>query len=604
MALPSTECFLGLDLRDQISFIYEALRNASGADMLPTPECFKGEDQRQQITDIYAAISAIAAAEQGGIELKSQDGTSDFFTPDADTDAARGAALEEAWAEMETGDEMIIGPGVYMISSRLPLDVSNVNIHGSGKDQTTIVLSDLGAGQVSRNVVGTDLGPGFATPRSGISISDITFDCGLDAQTSSIASGAVLLQGSDMSIRRCRGINWGTKSTDECFVFVINSHYNTTLFDSGALIEDCIVDQPANVVMAGVVTAFDISGGGMSGAGITDPFSHGWLHDGTIRGCSTRGIVTGLLQGQVPEIHGYTMMTYGGRVTGNIFQDISGTGAARSFYSDTWSAYDISISGNSFESAPIYTSISSFSLQNVRIVDNAVLGIVIIGNAGFKTKNVLIQANRVDGRIYLEQVDGSLVSGNTITRVPESDGVNIATGTVNVRQFGNFNDAGLISGVPNPDSAGVIGTVAFVTSTQSVTNSATLTDSTEAQLILSPGVYEVETEEFIGSSDFTNAGSKSAVTFTGTLTVNSSSVDRANVAGSVPLNVAPTWDGGGFGLTSVIGANGFSFHNARKGKITVTVGGTLKIQFAQNTAVALQTATLIAGSYIKATRTG
>ena len=62
MPLPTTECFKGLDLLDQITAIYEALRDASGDESLTTPECFKGEDARDQIADIYAAVLAISGS--------------------------------------------------------------------------------------------------------------------------------------------------------------------------------------------------------------------------------------------------------------------------------------------------------------------------------------------------------------------------------------------------------------------------------------------------------------------------------------------------------------------------------------------------------------
>lgn len=62
MALPTPACFLGLDLRDQITAIYEALVDASGDDTLTAPDCFKGEDSRQQLTDLYAALLAVGSS--------------------------------------------------------------------------------------------------------------------------------------------------------------------------------------------------------------------------------------------------------------------------------------------------------------------------------------------------------------------------------------------------------------------------------------------------------------------------------------------------------------------------------------------------------------
>jgi hypothetical protein len=116
MALPTTECFLGLDLRDQISFIYEALYNATGSAVLPTPECFKGEDQRQQITDIYGALvdlgADIEAIGDNTVQLKSTDGSSQFFNGED--------ALEEAKFESVAGDDVYVGPGDFTIEESLP----------------------------------------------------------------------------------------------------------------------------------------------------------------------------------------------------------------------------------------------------------------------------------------------------------------------------------------------------------------------------------------------------------------------------------------------------------------------------------------------------
>ena len=61
MALPTVECFRGLDLLDQAQAIYEALYTGAGDSSLTPPECFKGQDPRDQLTDIFAALSAMGA---------------------------------------------------------------------------------------------------------------------------------------------------------------------------------------------------------------------------------------------------------------------------------------------------------------------------------------------------------------------------------------------------------------------------------------------------------------------------------------------------------------------------------------------------------------
>lgn len=63
MALPTKDCFAGLDLLDQLAAIYEALYVLASDDNLTSPECFKWQDRRTQITDIYAALVLISDSE-------------------------------------------------------------------------------------------------------------------------------------------------------------------------------------------------------------------------------------------------------------------------------------------------------------------------------------------------------------------------------------------------------------------------------------------------------------------------------------------------------------------------------------------------------------
>jgi hypothetical protein len=75
MALPTVECFKGLDLLDQAEAIYETLYTAAGDTSLTPPECFKGQDSLDQLTDIYSAFLAIG----GGIPQEPVLPTSDCF---------------------------------------------------------------------------------------------------------------------------------------------------------------------------------------------------------------------------------------------------------------------------------------------------------------------------------------------------------------------------------------------------------------------------------------------------------------------------------------------------------------------------------------------
>lgn len=83
MALPTPECFKWLDLRQQITAIYEAIYEAAGSDpSLTPPSCFLGEDQRDQLTDLFAAIQLINILPPVFGEFLQPDGVSRFLQPD------------------------------------------------------------------------------------------------------------------------------------------------------------------------------------------------------------------------------------------------------------------------------------------------------------------------------------------------------------------------------------------------------------------------------------------------------------------------------------------------------------------------------------------
>lgn len=82
MALPSVECFRGLDLLDQLTALYEALYDVALDDSLVTPECFKGMDVREQMSAYYTAIRAINVTPPEYFEFLQPDGVSRFLQPD------------------------------------------------------------------------------------------------------------------------------------------------------------------------------------------------------------------------------------------------------------------------------------------------------------------------------------------------------------------------------------------------------------------------------------------------------------------------------------------------------------------------------------------
>ena len=139
----------------------------------------------------------------------------------------------------------------------------------------------------------------------------------------------------------------------------------------------------------------------------------------------------------------------------------------------------------------------------------------------------------------------------------------------------------------------------YASSVQDVTNSSALTDSTDLTISLEVGTYIFETLELVGSSAFATAGNKSALVFTGTGTMTGVAL-RAGANNVEPVNVTPSWGGTVQSVNATLAWGSQSAIANRRGRIVVTVAGTLKVQFAQNTAVAAHYARMHVGSYIRA----
>lgn len=142
-------------------------------------------------------------------------------------------------------------------------------------------------------------------------------------------------------------------------------------------------------------------------------------------------------------------------------------------------------------------------------------------------------------------------------------------------------------------------TIAMATAVQDVTNSSSLTDSIYLTASLDVGTYYVETMEYVGSSSYATAGAKSDLTFTGTGTFKGVRL-RGGVSYGEPINNAPTWGGSGESMEGAVSGPASSMAAIRKGIITVTAAGTLKVRFAQNAAVSGHYARLHVGSYLRA----
>jgi len=142
----------------------------------------------------------------------------------------------------------------------------------------------------------------------------------------------------------------------------------------------------------------------------------------------------------------------------------------------------------------------------------------------------------------------------------------------------------------------------FVIANQDVTNSTTFTDSTNLQVSLIAGAtYDFQTMELIGASSFATSGAKSVLAYTGTATFYGQR--RRNGASNVePINISATWGGSGEAVNGTAVESTKSLIVERFGRIVTTTAGTLKIQFAQNTAISGHYARLLVGSFLKVQR--
>jgi hypothetical protein len=146
----------------------------------------------------------------------------------------------------------------------------------------------------------------------------------------------------------------------------------------------------------------------------------------------------------------------------------------------------------------------------------------------------------------------------------------------------------------------------FVIANQDVTNSSTLTDSTDLQVSLIAGAtYDFDTLELVGGSNVNAAGTATKLAFTGSGTFYGAPL-RGHANNAEPINVSPNWPGSGTAVDAGIGwpggGSGQSTIVSRVGRIVTTSAGTLKTQFSQWTATSGHYARLYAGSFLKVQR--
>lgn len=107
---------------------------------------------------------------------KASDGTIDYFKPTANTDAARGVALQAAFAAATTGDNINIGAGSYLTTSRLTVKSGQkVVLMGSEIYHTSDTLTTFYANNISNAYIG-----GYGTLRgSGAANGTVKLESGI-----------------------------------------------------------------------------------------------------------------------------------------------------------------------------------------------------------------------------------------------------------------------------------------------------------------------------------------------------------------------------------------------------------------------------------------
>lgn len=141
----------------------------------------------------------------------------------------------------------------------------------------------------------------------------------------------------------------------------------------------------------------------------------------------------------------------------------------------------------------------------------------------------------------------------------------------------------------------------IVSTTQNVTNSSTLTNSTDLQAALNVGTWDIECMEFVGSTLPAVSGSKSMLAFSGTCAFVGQAL-RALSTSATPVGVAPVAGSFPEALDTLYDAAGNSLLVSRVGRVVVTVAGTLSVKFAQSVQTPSQSAQLLVGSYLRVTK--
>lgn len=325
--------------------------------------------------------------------------------------------------------------GTFLTIGGVPLK-PGWKFRGAGIDVTTVKMTLLTTlitryGSLSNyenHVLGI---PPLGYRNDGVEVSDMTIDCNLQNQTLPMAVGAVHLQGANTKISRVKAVNWGSRQPAiECFIFGIGAFFTFSM-ETNCLIEDCIVQHPAQVVHSQGSDGFMISGGPTNQLAIGD---YGWVSGAEIRNCRVYDVRRNAFGCPTYfSCSGIGNGVCGAKIDGNLFVNVVGSGV----FSSCGSLTDCSIDNNKFLgiSSGInfvnddYCPDNKKSLKkNIRISDNLIIvpaggyGIHLNGIFGNTITDLAIENNLIkvaEGGhsmhgIVVEAVSSLIIQNNTL----------------------------------------------------------------------------------------------------------------------------------------------------------------------------------------------
>ena len=338
--------------------------------------------------------------------------------------------------------KVLIGPGVYEVPQTIRARANHISIIGAGRDITTIKLAPDPLHSLADSIITTVYYSALPQDRCGIS--DLTVDCNMQNRAVNSRVGAVALGGDYAAIRRVRSINWGQNNGTEGFALAVGTSgggYGNTdgLFIHGPahhqVIEDCIVENPAQTTLIYTSTCF--IGGGGSPSDFLAKGSNGYGYGTVIRNCIVRNIVE--WPDHPPSVNAYSFSVSKGALLKNcVAENLTFNDAYHGFYHDTLTNIGFRIVGNKFTQCDypirmLLRTVSVAKLKDVVIHSNELSGVTTNPNSTaiqiVADNSSVIAGLAVFGNRITDGKNGIEISGNTAV---SATGVGVFNNHINV----------------------------------------------------------------------------------------------------------------------------------------------------------------------------